>query len=199
MVIGPLLLSADGLLALPAGALALLCCAAWMVLWRPASLRWLVRHVLAVAGRLPVVRRARWAAHRPDAVVDAVTTRMAGLRPSAARWWQFVGVALASWVLDYAALAACVAATGTATAVPWAALAVGYLVVQSSIGLQLTPAGTGPAEAGLLAALAAGGVPAAYAAVAVVIYRGITWLGLASAGWVVFLVVARGRNRPAIH
>ena len=95
---------------------------------------------------------------------------------------------LATWVLDYLALAACVAATGSV--IPWAAVAVGYLIVQISLGLELTPGGTGPAEAGLFAALLSGGMPAGSAAKVVVVYRILTVSVLALLGWAVFLGVA---------
>lgn len=196
VVIGPLVLVFDGLVALPVGAalsglLALLLWATWLVVRRPQSLRWIVRHSLAVARHLPVLRRSRWVTVEAATASTAITDRMARLRLRPAQSTGLVGIALLSWGLDFGGLAACVAATGSA--VPWPALAVGYLAVQASIGLQLTPAGTGPAEAGLLAVLIGGGVPAGWAAVAVVLYRAITWLGLTSAGWAVFLAVARNR------
>jgi hypothetical protein len=56
----------------------------------------------------------------------------------------------------------------------------------------LTPGGTVPAEAGLLAALTAGGVSPGHAAIAVVVYRGVSWIVPALVGWVVFVALVGG-------
>ncbi|OLT13704.1 hypothetical protein BJF78_21250 [Pseudonocardia sp. CNS-139] len=114
------------------------------------------------------------------------------------RQWTLVLVtALATWLLDCLALAACLAATG-AGSVPVHAIVLGYLAAQASIMVGLTPGGTGPAEAGLLAALVGSGAGAADAALAVVLYRLITWIWPAMVGWVLVLVLAgRGRRQAA--
>jgi uncharacterized membrane protein YbhN (UPF0104 family) len=164
----------------------------WSILRRPKTLHWIADRTVAVARHLPVVRTANWVACQSTAA-DTISERIARLRPRRVDWVWFLAVTLLTWGFDYAALAASVAAT--AEPVPWPAVAVGYLAVQASIGLELTPAGAGPAEAGLLAALAAGGLPPYSAGLAVVIYRVFTWVGLAAVGWLVFLVTARKRAR----
>lgn len=195
VVLGPLALAYDGLIPLAAGwilsaVLAPAVWAAWLLLRRPKSLHWIAHGVTAVSRRLPVVRNAEWVAGGSGRA-DAISERIALLRPTFAQWSGFFGIALVSWGLDYLTVAACVAAT--TDTVPWPAVAAGYLAVQASIGLQVTPAGAGPAEAGLLAALVAGGQSAPSAAAAVVLFRAITWPVLASAGWLVFLGTARKR------
>ncbi|GLY67794.1 lysylphosphatidylglycerol synthase transmembrane domain-containing protein [Amycolatopsis taiwanensis] len=192
VVLGPLALAYDGLIPLAAGwalfaVLAPAVWVAWLVLRRPKSLHWIAHAVTAVGRHLPVVRNAKWVAGG-SRQADAVSERIALLRPTFAQWSGFFGIALVSWGLDYLTVAACVAAT--TGAVPWTAVAAGYLAVQASIMLQVTPAGAGPAEAGLLAALVAGGLSEPSAAVAVVLFRSITWPILAFAGWLVFLGTA---------
>jgi putative heme transporter len=198
-VLGPLALAYDGLIPLAAGwslcaALALTTWVVWRVLRRPESLRRIARAVAAAGRRLPVVRNAKWVASESGRA-DAVSNRIALLRPTFAQWSGFFGIALFSWGLDYLTVAACVAAT--ADTVPWPAVAAGYLAVQASIALQVTPAGAGAAEAGLLAALVAGGLTAPSAALAVVLFRSITWPILACAGWLVFLGTAHKRAARA--
>lgn len=194
-VLGPVALAYAHLIPLLIGwslaaALAVATWVIWLILRRPASLRWIAHAVAAVGRHLPVVRNAKWVAN-DSGRADAVSQRIALLRPTAAQWTAFFGIALLSWGLDYLTVAACIAATGET--VPWPAVAAGYLAVQGSIALQITPAGAGAAEAGLLAALVAGGMTAPSAAVAVVLFRAITWPVLASAGWLVFLGVALRR------
>jgi uncharacterized protein (TIRG00374 family) len=189
VVLGPLAFAYNGVIPDPAawalcGALALAVWVLWLLLRRSQSLRWIARRTTAVARRLPVVKNMNWVRTESNRA-DAISERIALLRPTVAEWSGFFVIALLSWGLDYLTLVACVAAA--ADTVPWAAVAVGYLLVQASIGLQLTPAGAGPAEAGLLAALVAGGLAASNAAVAVVLFRFITWPLLTSAGWCIFL------------
>jgi putative heme transporter len=192
LVFAPLAFAYTGLLPplvawILCGVLALLVWTSWLVLRRPRSLRWIARRTVAVVRHLPVVRNAKWV-RDAGGRADAISDRIALLRPGLPQWCGFFAIALLSWVLDYLTLVACVAAA--AGEVPWAAVATGYLVVQASIALQLTPAGAGPAEAGLLAALAAGGLGPAAAAVSVLLFRAITWPLLASLGWLVFLGTA---------
>lgn len=152
---------------------------AWQLLSHPALLRRLVP--------------GRWAAK-----ADALSDNVASLRPSGRRWLALVGVAVLSWVLDFVTLVASVLSVDVE--VPWAALVVGFLVVQGSIALQILPGGAGLAETGLLGVLLGAGIAAAPAGVIVLFYRAITWLGLAVAGWVVYAVMPRlrtGRLEPA--
>jgi uncharacterized protein (TIRG00374 family) len=195
-VLAPLCLAAGHFLSVPVAVtlsvvIAALCWAGWSAIRRPHVIDAIARGILAVARQLPALRHTDWPA-RQSARVNQFAQRIGHLRPSPAQWVVLVAAALATWMLDYLAVAACVAATNST--IPWAAVAVGYLIVQISIGVQLTPGGTGLAEAGLLAALISGGMPGASAAIAVVVYRTITLLVLALVGWAVFLVDAM---RPA--
>ena len=188
-VMAPLCLAAGHFLSVPVAVtlsvvIATLCWAGWSAIRRPHVVDAIARGILAVARQLPVLRHTDWPA-RQSARVNQFAQRISHLQPRPAQWVALIAAALATWMLDYLALAACVAATSST--IPWAAVAVGYLLVQISIGLQLTPGGTGPAEAGLLAALVSGGIPGASAAIVVVVYRIITLFVLALVGWAVFL------------
>ncbi|GAA1271916.1 hypothetical protein GCM10009609_38810 [Pseudonocardia aurantiaca] len=173
-----------------------------VLLRRPRARVAIVRRAVALARRVPLVRRrvttspAQAAWRFSEWITRHSLTRR--------QWALALVTALSTWVLDFLALAACVAATGQP--VPWSDVAFGYLAVQASIIANLTPGGAGPAETGLLAALGAGGVPSAPAAVAVVLYRAASWIVPAVVGWVVFLVLAGGtarregeRRRPREH
>lgn len=202
LVSAPLMLATDRLLPLPTGAalsalLLVLTLTTWLVVQRPAAIGWLARRTLALAHRTPGLRRARWATQDPDRAAGAVTDHITHLRPHPARWVALVILALVTWGLDYLALAACLAAT--AVPVSWPVIAAGYLAVQASIAVQLSPGGTGPAEVGLLAVLVAGGLPAGSAAIVVVLYRGITRVGLPLSGWCVFLYQAEYRTTSLVH
>ena len=191
-VMAPLCLAASQFLSVPvavalSGTIAGLCWTGWRATRRPQVIGAIARGVLAVAHQLPGLRHTDWPA-RQSARVNRFAQRIGHLRPRPVQWAAFVAAALATWMLDYLALAACVAATGST--IPWAAVAVGYLIVQISIGLELTPGGTGPAETGLLAALMSGGISAGSAAIVVIVYRILTLLILALLGWAIFSGVA---------
>jgi hypothetical protein len=159
---------------------------AWKLLTHPEVLRHGVRGLVLVAQWVPGVCktcRDAWA-ERADQVSRRLSARLTVLQPSGLRWLGLIAIAASTWVLDFLSLAASVAAVGAS--VPWGGLLVGFLLVQASIALQIFPGGAGLAETSLLALLLASGVPAAQAAASVLIYRLITWLGLALLGWLVY-------------
>lgn len=195
LVVAPLLLASNGLLGLPTAAglsvmLVTLLGVAWRVAQRPHTVRGTAKVVLRVAHKIPVVRNADWAMEQPEAAAASMSGRLSLLRLRRFHWVWFLITAYSGLVFDYAALW-CSAAAASAN-VPWTTIAVGYLVVQASIAVQLTPGGTGPAEAGLIAALMAGGAEPGAAALAVVAYRVIAWLGLAAIGWGILPFLAGG-------
>lgn len=162
------------------------CMGMWRVVSHPMVLR-RVLHPLVLVGRcVPGMCkscRITWAA-RTEQVARRVSTRLGLLRPSVARWVALIALAALPWVLDFSSLAASTLAAGSR--VPWGALLVGFLLVQASVALQIFPGGAGLAETSLLALLLASGVAAAPAAASVLIYRSITWLGMALVGWVLY-------------
>lgn len=192
-VLAPLGFVGVGLLSAPVGVglsllLVVLIAGAVTVLRRPRVRVRIARSAVTLARRVPVLRDRITTS--PARAARRVSDWIARQAPSRRQWALAVGTALSTWVLDYLALAGCVAAT--AHTIPWPAVALGYLAVQASIILNLTPGGAGPAEAGLLAALVAGGVPTGQAAIAVVLYRVVSWIGPAVVGWVVFFALVSG-------
>lgn len=164
----------------------------WLLLTHPTVLRRGLPLVLRLGHRTPGVCdgcRRTWA-DRADSVARRVSDQVASLRPSGPRWMVLIGVALAGWALDFLTLVASAAATDVQVSVT--VLVLGFLVVQGAIALQILPGGAGLADAGLLGILLASGVPAASAAVTVLIYRIISWLGPSVVGWVVYALQPHG-------
>jgi putative heme transporter len=169
-------------------AVALVAVGGWSVLTHPTVLRHGLHVLLQVGNLIPLgcreCRQAR--AERIEQSAQRLATRVALLRPGGGRWLVLVGLTMVSWLFDYLTLVVVVVAIGLP--VPWPVLAVGFLVVQGSIALQIFPGGAGIAETGLLGVLVAAQVPVAPAAASVLIYRAISWLGLSALGWVVYAV-----------
>jgi len=155
---------------------------AWQLLTHPAVLRRLFRLV-----------PRRWASRAESAAIR-LSDSVASLRPSGREWLTLVAVALLTWVLDFVTLVASVLTVDVQ--IPWAALVVGFLVVQGSIALQILPGGAGLAETGLLGVLLSAGIAAAPAGAIVLFYRAITWLGLAVVGWAVYALLPRLSSPP---
>lgn len=158
----------------------------WLLLIHPAALQRGLHLFPKVGRRTPGLCedcRKTWA-ERADEVAQRLAAQVGALRPSGARWLVLIGYALLSWAFDFLTLVASAKATGAR--IPTAVLAVGFVVVQASIALQILPGGAGLAEAGLFSILLGAGVGAASAAATVLIYRVISWLGLSVVGWVVY-------------
>lgn len=158
----------------------------WALLTHPIVLRKGVHGLVRLGNLIPVgctdCHQARNA--RAEASARRLADRLALLRPGASRWLLLTALAVLSWALDYLTLTFVVVALGFP--VPWPVLAVGFLVVQGSIALQIFPGGAGLAETGLLGVIVAAGAAAGPAAAIVLIYRAISWLGLSILGWVVY-------------
>ncbi len=78
-------------------------------------------------------------------------------------------------------------------------LLVAYTAGMASSGLSLVPGGIGVVEVALVLALVAGGVPAAAALPAVLLYRLISLVGVVGAGWMVFAVQQVRRDPVAVN
>ncbi|GAB2995239.1 flippase-like domain-containing protein [Amycolatopsis acidiphila] len=190
VALGALALGLAHRVPLPAGLLAallvvLVACGGWGVLTHPAVLRRGLHGLLEAAGRIPLgcpTCRSR-RSQRLEQSAARLATRLALLRPGI-RWLGLFGLAVVSWLLDYVTLTAVIVAVGPA--VPWAVAAVGFLVVQASIALQVLPGGAGLAETGLLGVLVTAGVAPGPAAASVLVYRAISWLGLSLLGWAIY-------------
>lgn len=157
--------------------------AAGALLTRPRMLRRGTGLLAAAVAHVPQARRMAWTSD-PGGAADRIATRLSAARPSGRQWAVLLGLAAGTWIFDFLALAA--GFTVFAAAVPWAALAVGYLVVQVSIAAQIMPGGAGLADAGLFGTLLAFGVAPGAAAAGALTYRGIAWLGMALLGWAAY-------------
>jgi uncharacterized protein (TIRG00374 family) len=184
---------------------------------RPTSLPWLVLQIAGVAalgaGVVLVARRpgllvtaGTWGLRllnrvrsRPlDTGVAELAEQIAALQliELRGRGRAVVGsAALANWVLDIACLAACCAAVG-AEGMTLALVLVAYAAATAASSAAFLPGGLGLVDGALLAALVAGGVPSHPALAAVLLYRLVSFIGVAAAGWVAWFVV-HARETPS--
>jgi len=183
----------------------------------PTSLPWLVVQILGVAalgtGVVLVARRpgllvaaGTWGLRlvnrvrsRPrDTGVAELADQIAALQLIELRGGgrTLVGAAaLANWALDIACLAACCAAVG-ADGMTLALVLLAYAAATAASSAAFLPGGLGLVDGALLAALVAGGVPSHPALAAVLLYRLVSFVGVAAAGWVAWFVV-HARETPA--
>ena len=183
----------------------------------PTSLPWLVLQIAGVAalgaGVVLVARRpgllvaaGTWGLRllnrvrsRPlDTGVAELAQQIAALQliELRGRGRALVGsAALANWVLDIACLAACCAAVG-ADGMTLALVLVAYAAATAASSAAFLPGGLGLVDGALLAALVAGGVPSHPALAAVLLYRLVSFVGVAGAGWVAWFVV-HARETPS--
>jgi len=183
----------------------------------PTSLPWLVLQIAGVAalgaGVVLVARRpgllvaaGTWGLRlinrirsRPlDTGVPELAEQIAALQliELRGRGRALVGsAALANWVLDIACLAACCAAVG-AEGMTLALVLVAYAAATAASSAAFLPGGLGLVDGALLAALVAGGVPSHPALAAVLLYRLVSFVGVAGAGWVAWFVV-HARETPS--
>ncbi|GLZ46300.1 hypothetical protein Acsp06_24850 [Actinomycetospora sp. NBRC 106375] len=184
---------------------------------RPTSLPWLILQIAGVAalgaGVVIVARRpgllvtgGTWGLRlvnrvrsRPrDTGVAELSEQIAALQliELRGRGRAVVGsAALANWVLDIGCLAACCAAVG-AEGMTLALVLVAYAAATAASSAAFLPGGLGLVDGALLAALVAGGVPSHPALAAVLLYRLVSFVGVAAAGWVAWFVI-HARETPS--
>ncbi|HEY2192616.1 MAG TPA: lysylphosphatidylglycerol synthase transmembrane domain-containing protein [Actinomycetospora sp.] len=141
-----------------------------------------------IAG-LRLLNRVR---RRPrDTGVPELTTQIEGLAlielPGRGR--VVVGFsALFNWLFDIACLAACSVAVG-ANGMTLSLVLVAYAAATAASSAAFLPGGLGLVDGALLAALVAGGVPSKPALAAVLLYRLVSFVGVAAVGWLAWLWV----------
>ncbi len=173
--LGPQMLQMAGIVALLAGIV--------VVSRRPGVIT-----AAATAG-LRLLNRVR---RRPrDTGVEELVTQIEGLvlieLPGRGR--VVVGLsALLNWLLDIACLAACCVAVG-ANGMTVSLVLVAYAAATAASSAAFLPGGLGLVDGALLAALVAGGVPSKPAIAAVLLYRLISFVGVAAVGWAAWLWV----------
>jgi putative heme transporter len=177
---------------------------------RATSLPWLIAQIVGVAalgaGVVVIARRpgllvpaGTWGLrlvnrvrHRPrETGVGELAEQIAGLQLIDLRGSGRAVVstaALANWILDIACLAACCAAVG-AEGMTLALVLLAYAAATAASSAAFLPGGLGLVDGALLAALVAGGVPSHPALAAVLLYRLVSFVGVAAAGWVAWFVI----------
>jgi uncharacterized membrane protein YbhN (UPF0104 family) len=148
-----------------------------------------------VLGWVNAVRR-----RPPSTGVAAMVETAAQLRtvrPSRRDWVMTTLLTIGNWAFDIGCLAACAAALGV-SGLSLAGLLIAYTAGMAASGLSLLPGGIGVVDAAMVLALVAGGIPAAAALPAVLLYRLISLVGVVAAGWAVAAVQAHaGSAVPA--
>jgi uncharacterized membrane protein YbhN (UPF0104 family) len=134
---------------------------------------------------------------RPPAQGDDALERLVGhlrlVRPGARDWAAATAYGAGNWLFDVACLAASAAALGVhGLTLPLLLLA--YTAGMAASGVSLLPGGIGVVDTTMVLAMVAGGIPAADALPAVLLYRLISLVAVVAVGWLVVAVQSRGRS-----
>ena len=147
-----------------------------------------------------VLRRVNALLRRPPAAglaaLEELVAQLRSVRPSGRDWLVATAFATANWALDVGCLAACAAAMGV-SGLTLAVLLLAYAAGMAASSVSLLPGGVGVVDAALVLALVAGGIPAAAALPAVLLYRLISLGGVVAIGWVVAGVQGLAHHEPA--
>ena len=155
--------------------------------------------VLAAGGRRLLSRFNRVLRRPPERGVqgwEQLVGQLRSVRPTGMDWMAAAVFAVGNWVFDVVCLAASAFALGMhGLTLPILLLA--YTAGMAASGLSLLPGGIGVVETAMVLALVGGGIPAATALPAVLLYRLISLVGVVGVGWVVAAVQAFPRKRAA--
>ena len=146
---------------------------------------WILRHG---------TRLLRRPAADPAATVRAWTERMGALRLPVSGWAVASAASIVNWLTDIGVLAVSVLAVGAA--VPWRDLLLVYAAGITAKSLAITPGGLAITEGALSVSLVASGVRTSQALAAAVLYRLISFWLVATAGWLVLLLLRTRRSVP---
>jgi uncharacterized protein (TIRG00374 family) len=130
--------------------------------------------------------------------LERVVSQLRLVRPGVRDWTAAVAYGVGNWLFDIACLAASTAALGV-DGVTLPLLLAAYTAGMAASGISVLPGGIGVVDTAMVLALVAGGIPAAAALPAVLLYRLISLAGVATAGWLIAVVRARrtgGNIRP---
>jgi len=137
----------------------------------------------------------RLVGRRLGTLIDRVTDRirdaarsLRGTVPSIATWIAAALLSAVNWLLDVACLGFSFKAVGAP--VPWGVVLLAFAGGKVVTSLGITPGGLGVVEGGLVAMFVAFGAKGAEAGAAVLVYRGLTLVGLVGVGWLVAAVLA---------
>jgi uncharacterized membrane protein YbhN (UPF0104 family) len=138
-----------------------------------------------------VVRRVNMLRRRPPAMgvpaVEGLVRQLGAVRPTGRDWLVAGAYATANWAFDAACLAASAAALGI-HGLSLSLVLLAYTAGMAASSLSLLPGGLGVVDAALVLTLAGGGIPAASAVAAVLLYRLISLVGVVAVGWIVAAV-----------
>jgi len=146
---------------------------------------------IAVGGVRVAQRLRRKSGGPPETVVASALRQLAELHLRKRDWVGVVVLAFVNWLGDAACLALSIKAAGLHC--PLRDLLLVWSAGQAAGAISFTPGGVGIVEAALIAAMVGVRLPAAGAAVAVMIYRLISLWLLLVVGWI-FLGVIRSRR-----
>jgi uncharacterized protein (TIRG00374 family) len=151
------------------------------------AIDWAERHLGRRLGPL-VARTARR--------VREVSHELSFTHPPIPTWIAAFFLSVANWMLDVVCLALSFEAIGHT--IPWGAVLLAFAgsKVLSSIGV--TPGGLGVVEGGLIATFVAYGTTGSSAAAAVLVYRGLTFIGLVGLGWLAAAALAVQTRRSEV-
>jgi uncharacterized protein (TIRG00374 family) len=123
-----------------------------------------------------------------------IARALEGVHPRLTTWVAAGALSALNWLLDVACLGLAFQAIGAP--IPWGAVLLAFAggKIVSSVGI--TPAGLGFVEGGLVAVFVAFGTRGPTAVGAVLVYRGLTLIGLVGMGWgaVAFLALQAHRS-----
>ena len=166
------------------------------------SLRWVAAGLAAipflVAGVYFVARRSKRVRQLLSTSWGAVSRRLPPARalgrlvrktvddlglvhPGPLGWAEAFGLAMANWLCDALCLLACTEALGVP--VPWRGILVIYGLTQVAASLPITPGGIGVVEGSMTALLIAYGTRPTSALAIVLLYRVVSFWGMAPIGW----------------
>jgi putative heme transporter len=128
-----------------------------------------------------------------EEALEHLWTRIRTVRPTPLGWLMAFGLALANWVWDAVALAACILALGGG--VPWRGVVVAYALTQIAASFPITPGGLGVVEGSLAALLVAYGMPLDRAVAATLLYRLVSFWALVPIGWGVWSALELSQRR----
>jgi putative heme transporter len=155
---------------------------------------WRRRLERIAAGGVRVAQRARRKSGEPPETVVATALRQLGeLHLRKRDWVRVVVLTFVNWLGDAACLTLSIKAAGLH--LPLRDLLLVWSAGQAAGGISFTPGGFGIVEAALLAAMVGVGLPAAKAAVAVMIYRLISLWLLLLVGWIFYIVIRSRRAK----
>jgi uncharacterized protein (TIRG00374 family) len=167
------------------------------------GVRWLRRRpdLALVAGRRLLTWRNKLLRRPPaqgNEALERVVSQLRLVRPGVRDWTAAVAYGVGNWLFDIACLAASTAALGVHR-LTLPLLLAAYTAGMAASGISVLPGGIGVVDTAMVLALVAGGIPAAAALPAVLLYRLISLAGVATAGWLIAVVRARrtgGNIRP---